>query len=179
MNWCRRLGLLGGLLAGGLLLSCNSGRAGGGGERGELIILGGNCSDAVSLTTLADQAVTLTNEQRALAGAGQVVVDASLTAVAQNYAQTMGVQGFTGHVNPFTGEDVGNRLDAAGYDWTARGENLEYGGCTAERAVSDWVNSTAGHREILLNPVYTEIGIGVYRGGDEGVYWVQVLASPG
>ncbi len=162
------------LLAVGVLAGCGAG--GGGGGRGGLINLSA-CPANLDTAALAAEAVTLGNQERAQAGVPALEVDPTLTAVAEDYAQTMGTEGFTGHVNPITGEDPGDRLNATGYVWIARAENLEYGACTAQKAVEDWMRSEE-HRDHLLDPVYTATGIGVFQGGAEGTYWVQVFASP-
>ena len=133
------------------------------------------CSDELTTTELAAQVVALGNIQRAEAGAAALVADATLTAVAEDYARTMATQGFIGHTDP-EGNSVGDRVSNAGYEWIALAENLAYGPCTAERAIEGWMDSE-GHRTNLLNPVYFETGVGVYRGGAYGMYWVQVFAA--
>jgi uncharacterized protein YkwD len=164
------------LLTLAVVWSCTTG--GGGGGRGELINLSA-CPANMDVDALAADAVALTNTERLAMGVPALNTNAALTAAAQAHAESMAIEGFTGHENPNTGSRVGDRVTAQGYTWTAVGENLEYGGCTADWVVTEWLNSTAGHREILLNPVYTDIGVGVYQGGAERTYWVQVFATPG
>jgi uncharacterized protein YkwD len=89
----------------------------------------------------------------------------------------MAIEGFAAHQHPVTGERVSDRVLAQGYNYLAVGENLEFGGCTANWVVNEWLNSTSGHRENLLNATFTEIGMGVYQGGAERMYWVQVLGT--
>ncbi|MCP4247287.1 MAG: CAP domain-containing protein [bacterium] len=163
-------------LAAGLLAGCSSG-GGGGGGRGELINLSA-CDEGLNTTALAAEAADLVNDQRANFGVATLVVDPTLAQVAQAFAEQMIAEGFATHVNPNTGEDAGDRMTAAGYAWAARGENLAFGQCSAQQAVEEWMASTAGHREILLNGAYTETGVGVAQGGEERMYWVQVFASP-
>jgi uncharacterized protein YkwD len=134
------------------------------------------CSDAVSTTQLAAQVVTLANAERANAGVAPLAVDSTLTAVAEAYAEAQATQGFTGHTDP-AGHGVGDRVSSAGYNWIAVGENLAYGPCTAESAIEGWMNSE-GHRANILNSLFTETGVGVYRGGVYPTYWVQVFADP-
>ena len=49
----------------------------------------------------------------------------------------------------------------------ALGENLAKGQLTAEEVVRDWMNSE-GHRINILQPVFTEVGVGIFRD-----MWVQ------
>ncbi len=61
----------------------------------------------------------------------------------------------------------------AGYDWLYSSENIASGRPTASGVMDQWVESTSGHCEALMNPNYTEIGIGYYPGGATGHYWTQ------
>ena len=146
--------------------------AGGGGDT---IFISSTCSDEFTTTELAAQAVALANAERLMVGAGELVVDPVLTAVAEDYARTQAIQDFMGHVSP-DGSTVMDRVLNAGYDPVAVAENLAYGHCTAEHAMSSWMDSE-GHRTNLLNPTYTDTGVGVYRGGEWEIYWVQVFAA--
>jgi uncharacterized protein YkwD len=135
-----------------------------------------SCSEEYTTAELAAQAVELGNAARIDNGVPALTVSAVLTAVAEDYAERMALEGFTGHEDP-EGNSVRERVEAAGYDWIAVAENLAYGPCTAERAIEGWLNSE-GHRANLLSPLLTETGMGVYRGGPERMYWVHVFADP-
>jgi len=44
--------------------------------------------------------------------------------------------------------------------------------------MESWMNSP-GHRAAILNPNYTEIGVGVnYEDGYYGISWVQLFGRP-
>jgi uncharacterized protein YkwD len=159
---------------------CGAVGSGGGGEGGTIVEPpspddGSACSDEYTMAELAAQAVALGNAERAQAGTPALVVDATLQAVAEDYAEGMATQGFIGHTDP-DGNTVRERVLNAGYDWIAVAENLAYGPCTAERAVEGWMDSE-GHRTNLLNPTYIDTGVGVYHGGAYEMYWVQVFAA--
>ncbi|MBK8795295.1 MAG: hypothetical protein IPM07_02290 [Anaerolineales bacterium] len=65
----------------------------------------------------------------------------------------------------------------AWYNWTAAGENIAAGYGTPEEVMAGWMKSD-GHRRNILDPNFTEIGVGYYKGsGDYGVYWVQNLGA--
>ena len=69
------------------------------------------------------------------------------------------------------------RTENNGYqDWRAIGENLHAGGSsdTAEIAVSKWIDSD-GHCAVLMNPVYTEVGMALVYEADSRYkyYWSQ------
>ncbi|MFQ5490645.1 MAG: CAP domain-containing protein [Phycisphaerae bacterium] len=168
--------IVGVVLVVGLAGACSTGGGGGGGARGELINLSA-CPAGLDTDALAAEAVPLVNQQRTSAGVAALAVDPVLTQVAQDFAEQMIAEGFATHENPVTGERVGDRLNSAGYVWTSAGENLNFGQCTASQSVNEWVDSSA-HRDILMNPIYTETGMGLAQGGPERMYWVQVFATP-
>ncbi|MBN1514520.1 MAG: CAP domain-containing protein [Phycisphaerae bacterium] len=170
------------ILAVGVALSFGTGCgvSVGGGTAGGVITIDPNgdsaCSDEYSTAELAAQAVALGNTERAAVGVAALAVDPVLQAVAQAYAEIQAAQGFIGHTD-LNGDTVDGRLNNAGYAWTAVGENLAYGPCTAEDVVQGWMNSE-GHRTNLLRSVFTHTGLAVYRGGEHRMYWVQVFATP-
>ena len=86
---------------------------------------------------------------------------------------------FPGHDDPDRGT-VAQRVQAAGIAWQRCGENL-----FSERGWDDPVNFavvfwwySAGHRANLLNPDFTESGVGVVKGADETYYITQIFVLP-
>lgn len=66
--------------------------------------------------------------------------------------------------------DLGAMLGACGASMV--GENIAYGGVTADALVQMWMGST-GHRENILNPSYTHVGTGATRTSDGTVWAAQ------
>jgi len=122
---------------------------------------------------LVAEVVRLVNEERVSRGLNAVTVHPLLTKAAGDYACTMISDGYFGHYHPVTGQGPGERAAAVGYAYRAVGENLAAGQRTAAQVVQDWMNSTQGHRENILNPMWVHIGVAVRRGGSYGIYWVQ------
>ncbi|WP_096200329.1 CAP domain-containing protein [Bacillus sp. FJAT-45350] len=56
------------------------------------------------------------------------------------------------------------------------GENLHGGYNTPELALESLMNSP-GHRANILNPNWTEVGVGYAQGGNVGHYWVQIFVT--
>ena len=81
------------------------------------------------------------------------------------------------------GSTVGDRVQNSGYQYSNAGENIAAGQTTAVDVVEGWINSP-GHRANILNPNYTEIGVGYeYLQNDTGSinynhYWTQVFGTP-
>ena len=92
------------------------------------------------------------NAARAAAGLPALVIDASLTDVAQNWNNAMAATATLAH-NPYTGVQI-----PAG--WQSWGENVGWTKpADAQRLHDAWMASP-GHRANLLNPAFTHIGIG-------------------
>lgn len=78
------------------------------------------------------------------------------------------------------GKGVKDRLDDAKYQYTRYGENIAYvtDFPTAEKIMKMWMDSP-GHRENILRPEFTEIGVGVVKSGRTGAtYFCQVFGTP-
>ncbi len=121
--------------------------------------------------------VELTNMERVKAGLSPLAVSASLTQAASVYSEAMATTECFGHAcGPV--EEIAARDEQAGYRaWIALGENLAAGYRSAEEVVAGWMGSP-GHRANILNPAYTEIGVGVAPGrGRYRRYWTQEFGT--
>jgi uncharacterized protein YkwD len=110
-------------------------------------------------------------------GLGSVGVDSRLTQAAREQARAMGERDRIGHG---VAGGLGGRVSAAGYDWGATTENLGAGFESLDDAMAGWRNS-AGHRQNLLNPHVTEIGVAAVatpEGSRHRTYWALILAAP-
>ena len=92
-----------------------------------------------------------------------------LSAAAQTHADDMNAEGYFSHTVP-DGSTVSARVTRTGYSWSRVGENIARGYEDVDTVMTDWLKSD-GHCANLLNPAYTELGVGK---SDE--YWVQVFA---
>lgn len=118
----------------------------------------------------AQQIIDLVNEERGKAGLASVNAVESITGAANVRAKEI-VSNFS-HTRP-DGTEFGTVLRQAGINYRGAGENIAYGQRTPEEVMNAWMNSS-GHRANILNPNYTNIGIGYYEAN--GVkYWVQLF----
>lgn len=69
------------------------------------------------------------------------------------------------------GSTIGQRAQAAGYEWMAIAENIAEGYTSIEGVVQGWITSP-GHCKNMMSENYTEIG--VYRKDN---YWVMMLGN--
>jgi hypothetical protein len=129
--------------------------------------------------------IEMTNRVRVGKSAGPVKPNAGLSAAARAYAAYLANTGKFSH--DADGRQAGERITAAGYEWCLVGENLSLAESSAgfksdvlaEKAVEGWLNSP-GHRENLLQPHVTEIGVGVAKapGKDLRFISVQLFGRP-
>ncbi|OOC53019.1 MULTISPECIES: CAP domain-containing protein [Nocardiopsis] len=135
----------------------------GNGGRGE----GDGGVSGSSAGSVADQVVTLANDERAEAGCGPLTVDPRLTAAAQEHSEDMARRDYMSHENP-EGEGPGDRARRHGYDaWGA--ENVAKGQTSPQQVMDAWMNSD-GHRRNILNCDLVSIGV-----GESGDAWTQMF----
>jgi uncharacterized protein YkwD len=77
------------------------------------------------------------------------------------------------------GSSVGDRLTAAGYDWSRWAENIAAGRSTASGTVNQWLDSP-GHCHNLMSPQVTETGVGYAYNSAAPYrhYWTHDFARP-
>jgi hypothetical protein len=125
---------------------------------------------ATNNLTFEQQVVELTNEERAKNGLPPLKENAELNYAADEYAEQMSDSGILSHTGP-DGSQPWDRAEAVGYEAQTMGENIAAGQKTPEQVVADWMKSP-GHRANILNPKYTEIGVGY-----DDNFWVQNFGS--
>ena len=130
----------------------------------------GPAPGAVLLTAAEETAVALVNADRTAAGLKPLKVNPALIALARAHADDMLARDYVSHVSP-DGESPFDRMRRYGVDYTAAGENLAMHGSVA--AAHELLMASEGHRKNILDPDFTEVGIGVRPGPRGTVYVVQ------
>ena len=119
----------------------------------------------------------LTNNERIAAGYPGLEYNGVLARAAQGHAADMRVCSYFAH-ECLDGRTPFDRMAAAGYAGSTMGENIAAGQQTPQEVVEGWMESK-GHRENILNPDFTEIGVGYEYSEDSlGPRWVQNFGSP-
>jgi uncharacterized protein YkwD len=104
-----------------------------------------------------------------------------LPALHANSRLDRSAQGWTNHMvatGTFShGQDFAGRISAAGYRWSAVGENIATGYATPAQVVTGWMRSK-GHCKNILSPEFRDLGIGVVARpvrpyGTGGATWTQ------
>ena len=134
------------------------------------------------LAEFITEVVALTNVERANEGLQPLTLNSQLSATAQGHSEDMAANDFFSHTG-LDGDRLGDRAEQNNYDYRALGENIAAGQRTPAQVVQGWIDSP-GHRANILNPNFTEIGVGYeFLSNDRGDinfnhYWTQVFGRP-
>jgi len=123
---------------------------------------------SVTPSTIEKAVIDLTNAEREKAGLAPYKIDKKLVASARAKANDMATNNYFAHNSPTYGS-AGDQLGQFGVSFSGWGENIAKGHQSAEQVVSEWMNSP-GHKENILNPKMTHIGVGYDSNGN---YWTQ------
>lgn len=123
----------------------------------------------------AKDVLSLVNAERQKQGLSSLTLSSKLTAVANEKARDMAENNYFSHTSPTYGSPF-QMLQQYGVRYRTAGENIAAGQKTPEEVMNSWMNSS-GHRANILNPAYTEIGIGYFSGGSYGTEWVQLFTG--
>ncbi len=120
------------------------------------------------------EVIRLVNIERAKEGLRPVVANKSLRSSAALRAVEI-VESFS-HTRP-NGKKWATAINV---NYVCAGENIAAGQRTPERVVQAWMESE-GHRKNIMNPKYSEIGVGCYYDADQPYryYWGQLFAGYG
>src|SRR3990167_5252977 len=110
--------------------------------------------------------ISLTNQERTSRGLAALQESPLLDQAADAKADHMFAYDYWAHFAP-DGTSPWYFFSQAGYKYTYAGENLARDFSTSAGVVAGWMASQ-GHRDNLLNPNFSDIGIGVQNGTLEG-----------
>jgi uncharacterized protein YkwD len=138
------------------------------------LVAGGEGSEAVAATCASATAkpsmtLCLINVQRHRHGLPAVRLNPRLSQAARAHSRDMVRRRYFSHTTP-EGLSFADRIRGTGYLRASRqwfvGENLAWGWRgrdSARRIVRAWMHSPP-HREVMLNPAFSEVGIGIAAG---------------
>ena len=144
----------------------------------------GGCSIVLESSEEAARPVQPLNPQTALAavnafrtknGRGAVVLDARLTKAAAMQSETQARRNWIGHDGP-GGSRAKDRATRAGYRAKIASENVASGQKSFSDVMRSW-EASAGHRENLLRPQVTAIGVAMTKDASGRAYWTLVLGA--
>lgn len=125
------------------------------------------------------QVVELVNQERSARGLPPLKRIEALDQAARYHASDLAVDGYFNHDSyDLVGGQLVKVCDwftrVGGFypGWSWMGENIAAGYSTPADVMKGWMDSD-GHRSNILSATAREIGVGYYRGGYYGHYWVQ------
>jgi uncharacterized protein YkwD len=121
------------------------------------------------------QMFDLVNEERANVGLKALVWDDRLVPIARQHSEEMFKLKYFSHQSPVKGSPF-DRLKAGGVTYTRAGENLAY--AQSVTIAHRGLMQSQGHRENILRPEFTRIGIGVISAGAYGRMFTQMFVTP-
>lgn len=129
---------------------------------------------AVRLTSNEQKIVNLINQERTSRNLQPLSIDLDVTKVARVKAQDMIDNNYFSHYSPTYGSPF-DMLKSFGINFLHAGENLA-GNSSIDNAHQSLMNSQ-GHRENILNPNFTHIGVGIKNSNKYGNMIVQMFVS--
>ncbi len=121
-----------------------------------------------SISAIEQAVLDLTNAERQKAGLQPLQADRNLMNSARQKSTDMASNNYFSHTSPTYGSPF-DQMKANGVTYKSAAENIAMGQRTAEEVVKGWMESP-GHRQNILTPGFTHIGIGFDKNGN---YWTQ------
>jgi Ca2+-binding RTX toxin-like protein len=148
--------------------------------KGVNVLVQGSPVRGYNMDAIENQVLALVNAERLSRGLSALAADVQLSFAAKFHSGQMAKRALAAHaLGGVTAPTPSSRLDLVGYEsWNLYGENVAVGFTSAPDVVAAWMNSPS-HQANILNPNFTEIGIGVVADKFGNLYWTQVFADQG
>ena len=117
------------------------------------------------------QLFDLTNAARVHHGVRAVKWDSLIQITAFDHSEDMAINNYFSHTN-LNGESPFDRMTSDGISYRVAGENLAYGQSSSIFAHEGLMNSI-GHRENLLKPDFSLLGVGVAFNEENQPYYTE------
>lgn len=128
---------------------------------------------STDFSSYQQQVLDLVNAERAKRGISALTLDSSLSSVATKKSQDMVDKNFFDHTSPTYGSPF-DMMKQFGISYRTAGENIAKGQKTPQEVVAAWMNSE-GHRKNILNPNFTNLGVGIAKDSNKTTYWTQMF----
>ncbi len=125
-----------------------------------------------TMTTEEKKILDLCNSERSKAGAPALVANNDLTKLARMKSKDIVDNNYFSHQSPTYGSPF-DMMKEHGISYMYAGENLAQNS-SADKAFNAWMNSE-GHRKNILNPNFTELGVGIAPKGDGSFIYTQMF----
>jgi uncharacterized protein YkwD len=122
-----------------------------------------------------------TNARRVANGLAPLRANGSLVGIARLRSQDMATNDYFAHTSPVTGKNAFDLMGAYGIGYGWAGENLAMNNYPADECVpvaDQALWDSPPHRENMLHPRYTEMGIGHVERADGMHYFTIIFTGP-
>lgn len=137
--------------------------------------------DASPMDGMSQALFNATNARRAASGLAPLRVNGWLVGVARIRSADMAQHNYFAHTSPVTGDTAFSLMDTHAVPYAWAGENLAKNNYPAGEAVAvadDALWNSPPHRENILNPNYTDMGIALVTDGTGMHYFTIVFTGP-
>lgn len=133
-------------------------------------------AEPFKLTEEEQKLLDLTNAERAERKLPPLKASPTLFKVARAHSANMAKQGKM--VHDLDGKTPFDRIKGAGYRYSYAGENIAAGdGLPLTDVMKAWMDSKV-HRDNILEPQFSELGLGLAINDKNQVYYTQIFAKP-
>jgi uncharacterized YkwD family protein len=147
-------------------------KEGGVGRTGAGAAGGGAAAGSGAMSSDESRILQLVNAERAKAGAEALSASSECTRLARMKSQDMVNNNYFSHQSPTYGSPF-DMLKSNNVNYMYAGENIAMNQ-SAEAAFKAWMNSE-GHRKNILNPNFTELGVGIASKGNGSYIYTQLF----
>lgn len=133
---------------------------------------GGTAAGAGTMTSDEARILQLVNAERAKVGAKALTSSSECTRLARMKSQDMVNKNYFSHQSPTYGSPF-DMLKSYKVSYMYAGENIAMNQ-SADAAFKAWMNSE-GHKKNILNPNFTELGVGIAPKGDGSNIYTQLF----
>ena len=128
---------------------------------------------STDFSSYQQQVLDLVNDERTKRGISALTLDSSLSSVATKKSQDMVNKNYFDHTSPTYGSPF-DMMKQFRVSYRTAGENIAKGQKTPKEVVTSWMNSE-GHRKNILNPNFTNLGVGIAKDSKGTTYWTQMF----
>ena len=126
------------------------------------------------INSIAFDTISMVNKERVNKGLQVIKEDPALSKIAQLKAEDMVDNKYFDHISPLYGKPSEMAVHF-GYPTNQVGENIALGYGSSKDVMVAWMESH-GHKDNILRPEYTSIGVGYVEDEDGIPYWVHLFA---
>ena len=128
---------------------------------------------STDFSSYQQQVLDLVNAERTKRGISALTLDSNISNVATKKSQDMVNKNYFDHTSPTYGSPF-DMMKQFGISYRTAGENIAKGQKTPQEVVTAWMNSE-GHRKNILNPNFTNLGVGIAKDSKGTTYWTQMF----